>query len=331
MSARHPRTSLALIGAAAALVLPLLAVASSQTGASAAAPKQHQLTTYKVEKQVELDGEFPTNTKTVDLSCRAGDYVLDGMWRVDQVDQANPDLDISGDERDVRAIWSYGDAGDAALWHFKFTNFAEGAGAQLKVFLTCIDSRTEGQNGHRHPLNLSNQYLDTQSMLTVKATVTHPQNCGSNAIPVAPGFKLLNGPSRIYRSWPTPNNRGWQWAFVNTDGTNVELSLRCLIVKTHAAAGHAHNIKYTFTPGHDGQLRHLGHGNQVNRQEECSSQEKAMVAGFWVVNPDYVWYLGMDPRPKLRNFRYFYKGGGSNDVYHTLTCINTRTGFQIAP
>lgn len=56
---------------------------------------------YKVEAHVDPSGEFPDNSLHTHLSCDVRDYALDGMRRVDHVDQANPDLGIVGDERDV--------------------------------------------------------------------------------------------------------------------------------------------------------------------------------------------------------------------------------------
>ena len=56
---------------------------------------------------------------------------------------------------------------------------------------------------------------------------------------------------------------------------------------------------------------------------------KAMVGAFWLRDPHHQWYLGMDPRPKTRAFRFWHQGGG-----HVLTdvlCVKSRTGKQIKP
>ena len=44
----------------------------------------------QVEKHVDLSGEIPDNFVDTTLSRYGGDDVLDGMWRVDHVDQADP-------------------------------------------------------------------------------------------------------------------------------------------------------------------------------------------------------------------------------------------------
>ena len=102
---------------------------------------------YKVEKHVDLSGEFPDQNLHEHVYCNPGDIALDGMWRVDHVDQASPP-DTYGDERDVSVLASYGDDIDRTKWHFRMTNFADGD-AQIKLFATCIRGTVEQAYGHR--------------------------------------------------------------------------------------------------------------------------------------------------------------------------------------
>lgn len=332
MTPRHLRRTFCAAAALAALIAPL-AVVASFSDAAAASPKTHHLKTYKVEKQVDLGGEFPDNSAHLHLYCEPGDYALDGMWRVDHVDQANPDLGVFGDERDIRVDASYGDDVDVSEWHFRFVNNAQGANAQLKIFLTCLDNHTEGQNGHGHHIGLSNRFDHHTTMNTVAASVTHPSQCAPDELAVAPGFNFVSNPGRVFRSWPTANFRGWQWAFLNSDTSNVNVYFRCLATKTAASGSgpHAHRVRYTWFPDFNGFLEHLPIAHQTNKSLSCGAQEKGMVGAWWIDDPLHVWFLGMDPRPKIRNYRYWNDGGGSDVVYHGLLCLNTRTGFQMAP
>lgn len=327
----RPSARLLALGVALATVLTPLALSAGLSDATAAAPKQHYLSTYKVEKQVELDGEFPDNVKNVDLNCNPGDYVLDGMWRVDAVDQPNPDLGVSGDERDIIALASYSDSANLALWHFRLVNNSVGASAQLKVFVTCLERQTQVQNGHQHLITYNPRLDRTVTLSSVLNPVDHTATCSASQLPVAPGFEFLAGSARLYQSWPTASMLSWHWAFVANDSATVRLSMRCLNIKTGTTSGHAHNLKYSWMPGYAGILTHLPMARQVNRELSCGAQEKGMVGAFWIDDPFHVWFLGMDPRPKIRNFRYYNDGGGSDSVYHGLLCLNIRTGFQIAP
>jgi hypothetical protein len=321
------------IGAALATVLAPLALGVGLSDATAASPKQHHLKTYKVEQHLDLAGEFPDNAAHTHVYCNNGDYALDGMWRVDHVDQANPDLGVSGDERDIRVDASYGDDVDPSMWHFRITNNTVGANAQLKLFVTCLDRNTEGQNGHSHPIVLSSRFGVAQSLVAVQNEFDHTSQCASNQLAVAPGFNFTAGSGRIYRSWPTSTFQSWHWAFLANDSATVNVYFRCLSIKTAAngSGPHAHQIQYSWVPGYGGSLYHLPVGSQVNRELSCGAQEKGMVGAFWIDDPFHVWFLGMDPRPKIRNFRYWNAGGGADSVYHALLCLNGRTGFQIAP
>ena len=110
MTARN-RSRPFLVGAAiVALLAPLAAVLSLSSPASAAVgPRPHEVYMYKVEKHVDLSGEYPDNYLHEHLYCN--DRRLRPRRHVarDHVDQANPQLNTYGDERDVVFYASYGD------------------------------------------------------------------------------------------------------------------------------------------------------------------------------------------------------------------------------
>src|SRR5688500_5555179 len=120
------------------LSISAVAIAAIGMPSSALAGKSHHLSPYKVEEHVELEGEDGEYT----LSCKNDDVAIDGMWRVDNVDQdndwidpdpaleafwapvvdggigTNPDLTI---RKSVRPIAVYADSLDVSKSHLGFT------------------------------------------------------------------------------------------------------------------------------------------------------------------------------------------------------------------
>ncbi|WP_395658583.1 hypothetical protein [Nocardioides sp.] len=344
MTARSRTRTLLFGAAAAALLAPLAIVAGFASPASAASGKPHEVYMYKVEKHVDLDGEYPDNLMHEHVSCNGGDIALDGMWRVDHVDQANPP-ETSGDERNVVITASYGDSGDRALWHFRANNYADGR-AQIKLFVTCIRGTVEQAYGHSHSVQISQRYDDNRGLpVGVSTDWTHVNSCPDGSLAVAPGFNISDDlhRARLFRSWPTDDYRSWRWAFVVDDpGTNISVYLRCLTIKTGpgGAGGHVHNLLWAWRP--NGSFLDHQFFDRVGVQERrinCDDGNngamyqdyKAMVGAFWSSNPFHHWFLGMDPRPKQRSYSFWWDGSGSNDIYLGALCIRARTGKQLAP
>ncbi|MBB6628023.1 hypothetical protein H5V45_11910 [Nocardioides sp. KIGAM211] len=331
---RH-RRSLAVATGLLALVAPLAAVAVSSAPAEASNTKTHHVKMYKVEAQVDLDGEYPDNSTHTHLSCGAGDYALDGMWRVDSVDQANPDTDTFGDERDVEVTASYGDTADMTKWHFEITNRADGD-AQLKIFLTCLQGTTEGQHGHSHAITVTNKTLPaSNNQADGDWEKEYTAQCAVGQYAVAPGFKIANGSARPYGSYMTTDFRGWKWGFVNSSTPDIQPYLRCLTIRTGAAGagGHVHKLYAQWFPGYAGDMDFVPVKHQTERQYSCTNKfyDKGMVASWWINDHQYTYWLGMDPRPKTRAFRYWREAGGDGKTYIALLCIGTRTSKQQAP
>ncbi|WP_395690276.1 hypothetical protein [Nocardioides sp.] len=350
MAARSRSRSFLVAAAALALAAPLAIVAALASPASAAPGKPHNVYMYKVEKHVDLSGEFPDNYLHEHVYCQPGDIALDGMWRVDHVDQANPP-DTVGDERDVVFTASYGDDSDRTEWHFRAQNHADGD-AQIKLFVTCIDGTVKQTNGHVHNTVISARHDDSTNtgwLAGDHAGVFHSFTCPSGTLAVAPGFRFSNAGApdddhvvHLYRSWTTNNYRGWQWAFlVDDDNVDVDLYLRCLQVKTSAngSGPHAHNLLWAFRPGFNGDDQYLSGSGMQERRLNCDDNPngnryqdyKAMVGAFWIQDPYHAWYLGQDPRPKQRAFRYWWNGPGDNRVWHGALCIRSVTGKQVRP
>lgn len=347
MTARN-RSRTFLVGAAvAALFAPLALVAALANPASAAPGKPHEVYMYKVEQHVDLSGEFPDQFVHTHVYCNPGDLALDGMWRVDHVDQANPP-DTVGDERDVYVHASYGDDVDRSKWHFRLTNFADGD-AQIKLFVTCIRGYVEQAYGHTHQVVLSSRNDDLShtgggALAAGSQSFTHSFTCPTGTVAVAPGFNFLNNErAHIFRSWPTADFRGWQWAFLVEDpNTEVTVYLSCLQIKTGPGGNgpHAHNLQWAWRPnGFAGDHQSLDVVGTQERRINCDDgadgkffqDYKAMVGAFWINDPFHVWFLGMDPRPKQRSYKFWWDGSGDNNIYLGALCIRARTGKQVAP
>lgn len=335
--------------AAAALLIPLFASLAGAAPASATSPRPHDVVMYKVEKQVDLSGEYPDNTIDTTLACSGGDYVLQGMWRVDHVDQVAPPL-ITGDERDVYVTGSYGDVADSSQWHFQMTNYADGD-AQVKLFLTCLRGQVQQAFGHTHGIVLGKQQVDASLKLSgagykqYKAATT----CPAGQLVVAPGFKLSDQVHkvRLAESWYGVQYLGWTWGFWTEQPAptlGVSLTMRCLQVKTDKAGTgpHAHNLMWAGRPNPDASIPNqaLSVVGAQERRLSCDDgtdgkyyqDYKAEVASFKLDYPDHAWFLGMDPRPKTRAYKFWWDGtGGTSAAYLGLMCVRTQTGKQVAP
>lgn len=356
MTARNRSRTFLVGSAVAALLAPLAIVAAFASPASAAPGKPHEVYIYKVEKQVDMSGEFPDQYVHEHVSCNPGDIALDGMWRVDHVDQANPP-DTFGDERDVVFTASYGDTADKTKWHFRARNYADGD-AQIKLWTTCIRGTVEQANGHTQNVQVSDLAIDnthTNLQPDVDPNVVNDWNgqfaCAAGQIAVAPGFNFNiagvandNYRVRLVRSWPSDASyTGWRWSFIVTDpGVDVSLYLKCLTIKTTASGSgpHAHNLMWAFRPnGFNGDQQFFNVVGTQERRINCDDgpdgryfqDYKAAVGAFYLVNPFHQWFLGMDPRPKQRSYKFWWDGSGSNEVRLGAICIRARTGKQVAP
>lgn len=351
MTARIRSRKFLVVAASAALAAPLAIVAALGSPASAAVgPRLHEVYMYKVEKQVDL-GEFPDGDTHDHLYCNDGDIALDGMWRVDHVDQydpsdADPDDPVTyNDERDVVVYASYPDGADDRKWHFRLENLAQGS-AQVKLFITCVRGHTEATANHAHDVVISQVYTDSSHNALVAGANEFDFNgtCDPGYYAAAPGFNFKNDEyNQIFRSWPITGARSWHWAFKVTDpNPDLDVYVRCLRKKVSSEFGpgaskkHTHQIPMTFRPGLGGFSTTVApQDRSVERRFDCDQgagdyhNYKAMVGAFWIEDPFHTWFLGMDPRPKQRAFRFLWDGGGSNQIYLGALCVRARTAKQI--
>lgn len=353
----QPRFRIA--AALGALIAPMALVATTVSPADAGASRhKHEVTMYKVEKNVKLagvDSDTVGDLLTQSLSCNSGDIVLDGMWQVKHVDQYQPvpndpddDDDLfpdagttTSDPSDVYVKASY--PSGARSWTFEFKNNAQGD-AQLKLYLTCIKNKTEA-NKHTHRILTDKDMATSQTTVAAPGAnryrwdmVTNDWACDADEFFVAPGFKLGAGvQNRLIASIPRTDGRAWLWEFGSTAPTAITFYGKCIDRKVTPYGSHTHVIAMkhlpNVTPG-DGVS--IPDGDPTEAQFTCDQGEssyhgyKAMVGWFWMVDWEDNWFLGMEPRPKTRVFSFWNEGTGDADVNIGSLCINSRTSNQFA-
>ncbi|MGB0100797.1 MAG: hypothetical protein WBP61_11005 [Nocardioides sp.] len=353
----HARYRKLVALAVGAIVAPLLVVATTTAPAEARSWKhKHDVTMYKIERDIRLAGggdHSPSGQVTsTSLSCRGSDSVLDGMWKVSSVDQYNPDPVDPDDDEDFPGSYTggaYNDARDVFVhhsyasssnsWAFKFENLAYGD-AQLKAYITCIEAKTE-RNGHAHRIKTTDtSWSDAAApdqAVGLGGGYHASLTCSPTQFFVAPGFKINSGTTRLAASHPLENGRSWRWIFNSTTAADVDFYGKCIDRKVAAANGfgshHQHAIKMRHLPlaSEGANTKSISSGSPQDVQFSCDeksasrSGHKAMVGAFYLHHPHTTWFLGMEPRPKTRVFRFF-NSGGTSKVDLGILCVNSRTG-----
>jgi hypothetical protein len=281
------------------------AVAALAGPSSAFAGATHFLGTYKVEKHLDLEGQDSAYT----ISCEPGDIAIDGMWRIDNVDQDNdyvyplypaPTLNPAWEVlKSVEVVEAY--ATSIGTYRFKFSPQA-GADVQGKLFLVCLPGKTTQSNGHQH----SWTYTFDPSGPTFAANST---TCTSpTQIAIQPGFINPVG-AHAYARLPAldGNNRPISWFHVLAPGVDGTLApsqhWSCLDIKSAAAGSpaHSHRIVSNWKTLNSS----IGPNQQKEFQIHCGEHYKAVLASWNMAGFTYAWWLGMDPRPKTRAFKVF--------------------------
>jgi hypothetical protein len=330
------------------LIVAAAIAAAALIGPQAAfAGKAHYLGMYKVEKHIDIQGEDETYT----ISCHSGDIALDGMWRLDNVDQDNdyqplapPGFDTTGNSgfdvlESVLPVAAYATAVDT--YTFQFLPLG-GGDAQAKLFLTCLPDPTPSVSGHGHHWNVFPSPPVTHA-LGSSGSFTDATPCSFTPTPsiaVAPGFQFMtssgagSGWGTPYKRWPSSSSTvaGWSWGF-DVDGPAViDTSYHCLEIKSANAGSppHAHKIVKAFAPKTPPGTSFLLKKKRVQEiQVHCGELYKGMI-GAWDFGTFYgykkLWYLGMDPRPKTRAFKIL-NADISNDYNADfgLVCFKDKT------
>jgi hypothetical protein len=325
--------------AAAAMVAAALVAPSS-----ALAGKSHHLKLYKVEMHVDIEGQ----DDTYNVACKNGDLALDGMWRVDTVEQDNdyvydgpgatwsttfdpPDHADWDVLRSVRPIYVVRNG--PSSYDFRFVPEA-GGDVAMKLFITCLGEKTESIGGHTHTFAFG-PGNGSSPVSFASPTFTSPA-CPSGSIVAQPSFSITAGDADLQASYPNPTATTWTWKFANaTASFTGAVSWSCLPLKSSnpsSGPNHKHrivkNLAKIFTPNDAIKKTSVG-----EKQAICGEHYKGMIGGWditagpnpWQFRHLHLFYLGMDPRIKSRAFKFINKDSvqQSPDLY--LVCFKDRT------
>lgn len=326
---------LGLVAAVAMLALP----------AAAQAGRSHQVKLYKVDEQLDLEGQDGTYT----VACPGGDLALDGMWRVDDVAQDNDYVyegpggswstafdppDNSGWDllRSVRPV-KVARAGDSSF-AFRFTPEA-GGDVSMKLFVTCLGNTAEPVGAHTVAWEIDDTSggtatITTDALTSVPASGTG--SCPTNYVVAQPSFEVTAGDADLVASYPSLNGRVWNWKFDNiatsTPAFSATVSWKCLELRSGtASSGPAHkhrlvrNMAKTFEPSTG-----LGPKRVDTKQAICGAHYKGLLGGWNVSGfASQVYYLGMDPRIKSRVLRFVNRDSAQRNPPTPLVCFKDRT------
>jgi len=315
----HGRFALAAL-AVAALALPASAAAKTAT--------KHHLDMYKVEVHVTLDESAVGNYTA---HCPGGDIAADGMWRIDHVDQFNPQT-ADPDEAPwniatgVSVLASYPSSNDAYTFRLRNNTSEE---AQVKLWVVCVGKKT-APDTHQNALVTTPPTSESYGPLVQSdfQTPAGDQQCPVGSMFISPGFNITAGEAHNGASIPSADLRGRTYGFyILANGTSITTYGRCLKEKTGPSApgNHTHKI---YADLRTAPVDHFDKGNGVwEHQIECREDQKGLVGGWDVGDANMHWdnfsrwFLGMDPRVKSRAFKTYGDPGGA----YYLMCVNDRT------
>jgi hypothetical protein len=344
------RLMLLLVGATAfaAMALP----------GSAMAGKSHLLKLYKVEQHVDLQGQ----DDTYNLSCYGQDLALQGMWRVDDVEQDNDFYDLDGpggswattsapasnDHADWDVLRSVRPTmvqhnGDSS-YDFGFTPLS-GGDAQLKLWVTCLGKNAESVDGHTVSWALTNATTSGPTTIHLPgagSTNVASAPCPAGFIAVQPGFRigtaaLPGGDADVTRFESSNGDKTWNWTFDNRLGDQgsgdfiYTTSSSCLELRSGvASSGTAHRHRIVKKQASSYSQPNILATRVSEVQAHCGELYKGMLGG-WNYNLASGWstqlyFLGMDPRIKIRAFKFIDRGGAvpTNQVV-SLLCFKDKT------
>lgn len=319
------------------VVAGLAAFASLVIAAPAMAGKSHLTGVYKVEKQVDLNGEGAEYT----ISCQSGDIALDGMWRIDNVDQDNdyepsppPGFGTTGNYLwdNIESVFvDKVENTSPDSYTFAFTPLG-GGDVQVKLWLVCLPSPGPLSNGHGHTWNVSSP-LSTQTFAIGAGgnTVTPTTACSSspNRIMVGMGFEVPGANNRVnqYKRESQAGQRNYNFGFYSDTGGTIDVTWRCLEVRSVGAGSPAH--RHRLVSYHKAVTRTAKANQTQTLSVDCGEHYKAVI-GTWDFGANYgfdkLWFLGMDPRPKTRAFKVLNASGGDfPNVVFDAVCLKDRT------
>jgi hypothetical protein len=278
----------------------------------ALAGKAHLVGAYKVERHVDIEGDGDSYA----VACHSThDIVLDGMWRIDNVDQDNDwdvpasyptgapvnlaiqnSLRVRSVQADTKAGSAVGDPKNEYTFAFEPTG---GGDTQVKLWVTCLPNPSKG-SGHTNdwvvsgdatmspagPFTTSpNTYPTSFDQLPLGTEVTQSASCPAGEIVIAPGFDVIDGDPDLVRSYPGSSSlRTWEWTWYAPATAHISHTASCLRLRSDVSTSsdqHRHrlvvNFKHTLTSA-------ANHGIKASsikeRQQSCGELYKAIIGAF---------------------------------------------------
>jgi hypothetical protein len=281
----------------------------------------HHLTVSKAEQHVDFE---PGQVRNVVLDCpKPGDIMLDGSFRIDNVDQD------TGTLRSV-SILQQSALGDS--YEFTAVNYASGR-AQAKVFGTCISKDTEeaGAPSHSHQVR-----VEAPQTVTVNPSgaghidVKVPCNSPAYVEPAAPGYSVTGAEGYLTYSMPGYDGGGnpaWDFGFEVTQAGQITFSIRCVRRYLGTTNGHSHELWLSHTDKYVNVPPNAPAAGQYDI--DCSDEAKGIVAGYDL--PFGTYMIGHDPQPKRRSFKILNETSLTQSVHLYLLCVGDRTGTDPPP
>lgn len=332
------------------LAVAAFAVTTLAGPPAAHAGAAHLLGSYKVEKHIDIEGEDGTYT----VSCPNNDIAIDGMWRIDNVDQDNdfvydpaptfPRNAASDVLNSLEPVAAYPDSPSVSKWLFKFVA-TSGGDVQGKLSLFCLPKRPTAVAGHSHdwlpsarkssnvdepsgdlviPAPGANTYSNGVYTPTPGVSPTG-SDCAPGEIAIQPGFEWRTPDSygKPWMRYPTSTSlwRNYKWGFFTPTGGTVRLYWRCLPLLSdyNVPLGHRHKLVKTpkLTPTPVGALIKKNSVTEV--QVICGDQYKAAI-GVWDFGyTGYVWNVPANSYYK----RLWYLGMDPRPKSRAFKILNT--------
>jgi len=307
----------------------------------------HDLKIYKAEKQVDLTSD----DTSWDVSCKPGDFAIDGMWRLDHSD-LDPDADSLLDLSSAVDVWEAYPS-DTDTYHFRFNKNAIGR-VQMKIWVTCLGKKTDDgihtlvvsdSGSATASLAVPNALFDSNTVAVgaPPAVLNDGASCPAGYVIASPGYQLTGDDgsggilsARLASSFPFSSTppaapsalQAWRWQFVGVaPGAQVKLYSRCLKVKYNFGTPsdpHKHKLTVKFRPTGGYATDSIPDGTTKEVRRDCNASGKAMIGAFYAPF-DEIWFWGMDPRIKQRAFKFSNTGGAPLNVRTGILCLEYQT------
>lgn len=266
----------------------------------------HQLGVTKVESHLSLLGG---ETGTLTTTCPTGMVATDGSVRMDAVDQGTGTFASA-------FVSASRPTPDGTGWTGVVTNHATGQ-LQGKVNVVCVSTATVSGEGHTHPLLLTDPADATRAGVPLPVGTTEvAATCPAGTLPVAPGFTLHAGEGVVTTRHPAVETIVFV-ARMTTPGTG-DVSVRCLAPELGEVDGHRHDLTWSELAD----AATVPAGGTAAPRLTCPDGAKGVTA--WA-DLDGVW-MGSDPQPVTREFRFFNPGTVDATATFGLLCLAVRSG-----